>query len=281
MFQTYSHTQRQLFALCPRKYQYAYAYGLRTLDPAGVPAVFSSMVIHPTLQAVHQAGSNWLEAGRAVAATCWQAFCQEVPEFERLAYQQCSLDVARRVVEQYAPLVYMDREEGWVCEGVEVTKEHPRLQCYEGRYRTRVDAIERREGEVMPIEFKVSSREQHGILEIDNQLVGHAACCGSNQVMHVFVYTKRESKRVVVQVMRQLVQIEPDMIAEWELETYGDMLALSQAWASKVWPKRTESCNAFGKLCVYADICRAGGLRGSVVERWKAILAPPVVKGGE
>jgi hypothetical protein len=229
------------------------------MDPPGPAALFSREVIHPSFQYIHLGHS--LEEVIDFAAARWKFFQGMVDSLDLLSWPQCAEKVVLEAVRQYYPMVAADREEGWLCAGVEVRKESPSVRLGEARYVTRVDALEERDGEQRVVEVKFSTREQNFPWGLDNQLLGHAECFGVDEVMLVEVLAKKAARAVSVTVLRQIVHVQPDLVREWREETESEMSDLWVAWGGDSWPKNTSACLSYGRTCVYLDFCRAGRLR--------------------
>lgn len=252
-----SHTQRELFGRCPRKYFYQYIEGLD--DPTGAPAQFSVLAVHPLVQAIYQDPSRSIDP-----KSYWKRYVDGVDDILMLHAGHCSLPVLASIVKVLVPLVQSDRDEGWDNAGIEITLHGGvPVTVRESEYRTRVDVLEERGEERKVVEVKFSAWPRRVPLEIDNQIVGHAACAGTQDVDVIEVLSEKprgKGSKPRISVTRTPVHIQQDHIRLWQEETRQDMWALWSAWDFNTWPKRTMSCYDFNKPCHFLKLCEAGSM---------------------
>lgn len=275
VFRTYSHSQRQLFAECPRLYQYRYLEKLR--EEESVSASFSSTCLHPVLQALHTSVSpaTMIPEALWLARELYEEWARG-RELELLSHPECSLTTLEKVVRQYAPMVEADREEGWECVGVEercVLPAHA-FDLYL-RYTAKVDVLEMRGEERRVVECKFSASQVEKPWGIDNQLIGYAAAAGVEEVMLVEVRMRgrKRGEAWKVDVVRGTVRFAPDLIEEWVEEMEQERRALLAAWESDVWPKHAPSaCWRYGKPCAFVGLCQQGKARRFSMESMRALV---------
>ena len=255
----YSHTQLSLFLTCPRKYHYAYHHGLRRMDRAGLPAIWSRTLVHPALLGAYQGvwrdywtplHTSYTREG-GLLATLDPLYNLTTAKLLLKTYQdQLALDLASY---QVLGVGVELRDDGWTG-----FLDAPLLQD--------------QAGDKWVLEFKTSRYGPGVNREPLGQAVGYCALTGARGfLLSHFQLTppSKTSTKPKVDHTRFQVPLGPDHLAEWRAER--DLLTtwIDQAQSTEVWPKNPQSCYQYGQPCPYLGACRAGALAPSLLTTWK------------
>lgn len=255
LYKSWSNTQFDKFMSCPRKYYYTYVLDKKALDPAGVAAQYSAMVIHPML------ADMYTGAGVATVVAKLEGHYKRFEQchgLEASLSPQFSEEAALRVMEKYSSVVDNDREYYEVV----ATEEPFYVTLADAVVTVKPDVVlaSKEDGRVMPLDFKVSSREKpSNRLQHHTQFVGQAIATGSDSVWVDSITIDKKGK---VSMARDEVFVSEELKEEWRSEMYLAILQRNLALASGVWVKRSDSCYSYGQPCPFIVACSQGRVFG-------------------
>lgn len=249
--QTWSNTQFDKFTQCPRRYYYTYVLGKKRLDPAGLSAQFSSMVIHPMLAGMYMGESD-------------EKVTEDVKE-HYYDFEQCggitvvmsanySMDVVEKIRSLYEDIIRKDREEY----NILYAEERHVVYLDEVGVIVKPDVVlaHKKTHKVIPLDFKVSGYDRPGNrLQHHTQFVGQAVATNADSVIVDSITVSKGGK---VSVGRDEVFISDELKQEWMEEMYSSILTRNCCVASGVWPKRSAACYDYNNPCPFIAACSQG-----------------------
>lgn len=257
---------------CPRKYSYVYggaqpgAQGLKGLDAAGLPALWSRELIHPILLELYLSTSGMAsEKTWEAAKKLYQEQAGVAGQFDSLY----SIATAEHLINDYFKGQFvLDKDQ------YEFIPSDPLLgfEHWIGVMDTPL-LREKETGDLWILDFKCSKYPPRQYTEPIGQLVGYAALTRARGILlSHFQLSSTKSGKSKVEHTRYTIPTGPDHHEEWLTETNQTIAFIEHCKTTHIWPKNSDACYSYGQPCVFLDACRAGKLAGGILQRWQEAL---------
>lgn len=250
---TYSHTQLNLFRLCPRRYYERYILPppeIALIEAVSVQQVYSALVIHPGIEALHTDRNTPFNLQLSI-----DKFRAD-PAVSNLDTAAWDTKLATAIFETYKlnPITGPTRVEfeGRIKVDDTVTKEINKYQ-----FMSRPDFVT--EDSTVDLKFTLSAR-YYPLKPFDDQMLGQA-----------IVFNKPKFQRRQIMVDKKDWSLKDIVVEEhnvdsllrdnWFERTVKSMRDIEECRRVNLWTEHDHACGAYGRVCPYMGSCVYGRVR--------------------
>lgn len=276
-----SDSQLSTYRECQQKWAWKYLYpGGSQEDESGIPASFSSMLIHPALSALLE-GHPW-------TAQQWhESYSAYQTEIASPLEPNYTLALAHRIVEEFTKeQLPLDQEDYTFISSESLTvkplfpPDHPDYTTVKP-YLSIPDGVYcDHENNLWVLDFKVTTREQSNtyLLPYLEQQIGQCHTTGAKGwLISCFLLTFSRSKdpskhtKPKINHTRYKVTLRKDHYEQWLAQTRKEVYILSHLKKDSILTRNSSSCFSWNRPCPYLDVCKAGAFSSSLTSQWATL----------